>query len=88
MSWVDDVLNDKMGDDARGMFDSKRDAVRKVYEAYKSQGLDADEARILASHTFVKRFNQDREVINLQEVLTENYLVELYVEDIGDDDDE
>ena len=86
MAWYDDVLKDAQEGNDREPFDVKKQSVRVVYEAYRSQGLCPDEAKILSQYTFRKRFNQDREFIDLQEALTENYIMDMYLEEVGEDE--
>ena len=88
MNWVDEVLNGKgKEDDARQSLDNLKANVKKVFDAYLAENMDADEARIFTAHTFSKRFDDERQALAINQMLTDNYIMDCYIDLVGEDDD-
>ena len=87
MNWVDEVLNGKdKEDNARNSLDNLKANVKKVFDAYLAENMDADEARIFTAHTFSKRFDDERQALAINQMLTDNYIMDCYIDLVGDEE--
>ena len=88
MNWVDEVLDGKSKeDDARQSLDNLKANVKKVFDAYLSENMDADEARLFTQHTFNKRFDEERYALSINQSLTDNYIMDCYIDLVGEEDE-